>query len=271
MHAAHGEFPRIVLCSGDIQECFYDAANAFNYAERYQTPVIHLIDKALANSNKSYVMFDPSKIKIERGQLLTEQDVKGKEYRRFEFTETGISPRLVLGMPGTVFWNTGDEHDEYGNINEESDNRTKMVDKRMKKLELADKEIPVEERVNFYGDEDAPYTIVSWGSPKGAILEAMDMLAKEGFKMNFIQIRMAIPFPKTYVAEKLTKARKKIDIEGNYAGQMATVIREETGILMDYFVLKWNGRPMSTDEIHNALKLIVQEKAPMKQVLTHGA
>ncbi len=271
MHAAHGEFPRIILCSGDIQECFYDAANAFNYAERYQTPVIHLIDKALANSNKSYSMFDPTLVKIQRGQLLNEKDVKDKEYKRYEITETGISPRVVLGTPGVVFWNTGDEHDEYGNINEESENRTRMLDKRMKKLELADKEIPVEERVNFFGDQDAPYTIVSWGSPKGAILEAMERLGKEGTRLNFIQVRMPLPLPKAYITERLSRAGKKIIIEGNYTSQLATVIREETGIVMDYFVLKWNGRPISADEAYEALKSIVQGKAQNRMVLNSGA
>lgn len=271
MHASHGEFPRIVLCSGDIEECFYDAARAFNYAERYQMPVIHLIDKALANSNRSYKMFDPNLITIERGQLLTEKDVKGKEYQRFQFTESGVSPRVPLGTPNVVFWNSGDEHDVLGHINEETANRTNMVEKRMIKLDLADKEIPVEERVNFFGDKNAPNTIVSLGSPKGAVLEAMERLRQEGFKMNFIQVRMPIPLPKDYLAEKLGKAKKKIIVEGNYMAQLAGVIREETGIAMDHFVLKWNGRPISADEVYDALSLIMKEKAPRRQVLNRGA
>jgi 2-oxoglutarate ferredoxin oxidoreductase subunit alpha len=271
MHASHGEFPRIVLCSGDIEECFYDAARAFNYAEKYQMPVIHLIDKALANSNRSYKVFDPKLIKIERGQLLTENDFKDVEYQRFQFTESGISPRVSLGTPNFVFWNSGDEHDVLGHINEETTNRTDMMEKRMKKLYLADKEIPDEERANFFGDKNAPTTIVSWGSPKGAVLEAMERLRQEGFKMNFIQVRMPLPLPKTYLAEKLGKAKKKIIVEGNYMAQLAGVIREETGISMDYFVLKWNGRPISADEVYDALSLIMKEKAPRRQVLNRGA
>ncbi len=271
IHASHGEFPRIILCSGDIEECFYDAARVFNYAERYQTPVIHLIDKALANSNKSYKMFDPGLVKIERGELLTEADVAGKTYRRFEFTDSGISPRLPLGTPGVVFWNTGDEHSELGHITEEPMMRTRMLEKRMKKLETADKEIPEEERVNFFGDEDAPVTIVSWGSPKGAILEAMEKLHKEGHKINFLQVRMPHPLPKNLIEKVLANASKKIAVEGNYSGQLAGIIREKTGILMDYFILKWNGRPMSTDEVYGALLLIMQNKAQSRQVLVSGS
>jgi 2-oxoglutarate ferredoxin oxidoreductase subunit alpha len=141
----------------------------------------------------------------------------------------------------------------------------------MKKLDFADKEIPVEERINFFGDPDAPNTIVSWGSPKGAILEAMERLHQEGFRTNFIQVRMPAPLPNDYIVEKLRRAQKKIIVEGNYTAQLAGVIREETGISMDYYVLKWNGRPMSADEIYEALKLIMQERAPKRQVLTHGA
>jgi len=271
IHAAHGEFPRIVLCSGDIEECFYDAARAFNYAERYQMPVIHLIDKALANSNKSCKMFNPSLIKIERGQLLTELDVKGREYRRYQLSESGVSPRLPLGTPDVVFWNTGDEHDEIGHITEEPMMRTRMYEKRMKKLETADKEIPVSERINFYGDPDASTAVVSWGSPKGATLEAMERLHQEGYKMNFVQVRMPHPLPREYIAEVLGKAKTKVIVEGNYTAQLAGIIAEKTGIDMDYFVLKWNGRPMSADEVYEALRLIIQGKAPKRQVLTHGA
>ena len=271
IHASHGEFPRIVLCSGDIEECFYDAAQAFNYAEHYQTPVIHLIDKALANSNKSCRMFDPALVKIDRGELLKEADVQGKSYRRFEFTDSGVSPRLPLGTPGAVFWNTGDEHSENGHITEEPMMRTRMLEKRMKKLDTADMEIPIEERINVFGDMDAPAIIVSWGSPKGAILEAMEMLKKDGFSTGFIQVRMPHPLPKERIAEILGKATKKIVVEGNYSGQLAGIIREKTGILMDFFVLKWNGRPMSSDEVYDALLKIMKGVASQRQVLNGGS
>jgi len=271
IHASHGEFPRIVLCSGDIEECFYDAAQAFNYAERYQLPVIHLIDKALANSSKSCRVFDLSKIKIERGLLLGEGDIRGREYKRFQFTESGISPRVPLGTPGTVFWCTGDEHDELGHICEEPMNRTRMLEKRMRKLVTADKEISVQERVSFFGDKDAAMTIVSWGSPKGAIMEAMERLRGEGYRVNFLQVRMPHPLPKDYITEILNKGQKKVAVEGNYSSQLAGVIREHTGIAMDYYVLKWNGRPVSLNETYDALKLILQRKAPKRQVLTHGS
>ena len=107
VYAGHGEFPRIVYASGDVEEVFYDVAKVFNFAERYQTPVIHLIDKGMANSIMTVKKFDLSKVKIDRGELV-ETFVDGV-YKRFKFTETGVSPRVKLGTENVVFWNTGDE------------------------------------------------------------------------------------------------------------------------------------------------------------------
>jgi 2-oxoglutarate ferredoxin oxidoreductase subunit alpha len=270
IHAGHGEFPRIVLASGDIRECFYDAAAAFNYAERYQLPVIHLIDKALGNSSQTYPLFDSGKFRIERGNILDETELTG-EYKRFKFTESGISPRVLLGTKNGVHWYTGDEHNEFGHISEEPNNRTLMVEKRMKKLDAVEKEVPIEEKVNFFGDKIAKDIIISWGSPKGAILEALSMLKQEGFSLGFIQIRMIHPLPREYLASVLGNAQKIIDVEMNYSGQLGGIIREKTGIPMGFHILKWNGRPMTTTEVYDAIKLILLDKAPEKQVLTYGS
>jgi len=227
LHAAHGEFPRIILASGDIRECFYDAAKAFNFAERYQMPVIHLIDKAMANCSQTYPVFDYSGFKIERGQILTEKDLEGKEYRRFRITETGISPRVVLGTKNGVLWYTGDEHNEFGHISEEPPNRRLMMEKRMKKLDLVEKEIPIAEKLSFFGDQDAEATVISWGSPKGAIIESVNMLEEEGLKLNFIQVRMISPLPSTELKKALSKMKKIITVEDNYTGQLGGLVKEK--------------------------------------------
>lgn len=271
LHAGHGEFPRIVLASGDIRECFYDAAKAFNYAEKYQLPVIHLIDKALANCSQTYPVFQTSQFKIDRGEILDEQSLLDQAYKRFSLTETGVSPRVFLGTKNGVHWYTGDEHDEYGHINEESSNRMLMMEKRMKKLELVDKETPLEEKVNFYGDKNAEYLVMSWGSPKGAIIEAMNALASEGFSLGFMQFRMIHPLPTGYISQSLNAAKKVIDVEGNYLGQLAGVIKEQTGVSADYYLLKYTGRPMSTTEVYAGLENILRGRAPVRQVLTYGS
>ncbi len=271
VHAGHGEFPRIVLASGDMKECFFDSVKIFNYAERYQMPAIHLIDKALANSTQSYNVFDLSQVKIDRGKIVGSQDIQNGEYKRFEFTNSGTSPRAFLGTKDVVMWYTGDEHNELGHISEEPLNRKTMMEKRMSKLETAHKEIPLEEKLNFFGQENSQTVIVSWGSPKGAILEAVEKLQNEKFKLAFLQIRLIHPLPRERIAKSLGKAKTKIAIEMNYSGQLAGIISEQTGIFMDYYILKYNGRPMTTTEVYEALRNILLNKAPKRQVLTHGS
>ncbi|MBS7620130.1 2-oxoacid:acceptor oxidoreductase subunit alpha [Candidatus Bathyarchaeota archaeon] len=271
IHGGHGEFPRIVLASGDIKECFYDAVTAFNYAEIFQMPVIHLIDKALANSSQTYSRFDIKDVKIQRGDILKEPMFTGEGFKRFAFTETGISPRVLLGTKNGVHWYTGDEHDEFGHISEESDLRIKMMEKRMGKLETVDKIVSISERVNFFGDHEARNMIVSWGSPKGAIIEALNKLNHEDSSLGFLQIRMVHPLPSRQITEVLKNAERIIDVEMNYSSQLAGILAEKTGISADFQILKYSGRPMTTTEVYNALKLILSGRAPKRQVLTYGS
>jgi 2-oxoglutarate ferredoxin oxidoreductase subunit alpha len=268
VHTGHGEFPRIVYASGDIEEIFYDVVKVFNYAERYQLPVIHLIDKAMANAIMTVKKFDISKIVIDRGDLV--ESFNDGVYKRFKFTETGISPRARLGVENAVFWNTGDEHDEFGHITEDHEVRTMMVDKRMKKLEVALNEIPNDDKAVIYGDEDAEYVVLSWGSTKGAILEAMEKLKGEGYKLKFIQVKLLHPFPRDLVIDMLGSSKYLIDVEQNKMGQFGMILKREILRDIDYYVLKYNGRPMSLSEVYLALKLILDKKANKIQVLNHG-
>lgn len=271
IHAAHGEFARIVLASGDIQEAFFDAAEVFNLAEKYQVPVIHLLDKGMANSSQTYPVFDYSKVRIERGLIVDEKDLEGKVYKRFEFTDTGVSPRAFLGTKNAVQWYSGDEHNEMGNINEETFIRRKMMDKRIEKLELIDKEVPLDLKINFFGDKESENIVVSWGSPKGAIIEALNQLKEEGYSLGFIQIRMVYPLPSAYLKQLLYGKTRIIDIEDNHTAQLAGLITEHAHVKPNYYILKYTGRPMLTTEIYVALKAILDNKAASRQVLTHGA
>ena len=271
IHAGHGEFPRIILASGDIQECFYDAAKVFNLAEKYQMPVIHLLDKAMANCSQTYPIFDYGKFKIDRGEIFTEKELEGKEYKRFLFTETGVSPRVMLGTKNGLHWYTGDEHNEIGHISEEPFNRRRMVEKRMRKLKLVQKEVPVEDKFNFYGDEDSENIVISWGSPKGAIIESLNMLRQEGFKVGFMQLRLIHPLPTEDVKKALEGKKRIIDVENNFLGQLGSVVKEATGIAPNYHVLKYTGRPMTTTEVYEALRAILTGKANEREVLMFGS
>jgi len=266
VNAGHGDFPKIVYASGDIEESFYDTGRCFNYADVYQIPVIHMMDKFLSSSVVTCKRFDPKKISIDRGLLLDKID---GEYRRFAFTEDGISPRSRLGLDNGVFWNTGDESDEFGHITEDPQVRIKMMDKRMSRLDLVIKRVPQEEQVVSFGIYDL--TIISWGSTKGPILDALSMLKKEGIDVGFIQIKLIHPFPSEHVKSLLKDAKTIIDIEANHSGQLGKIFKQNVTREIDYFILKYTGRGMTSTEIYDSLKKIVENKANKREVLSHGA
>jgi 2-oxoglutarate ferredoxin oxidoreductase subunit alpha len=225
----------------------------------------------MANCSQTYPLFNTANFKIERGDILDESKIGQERYKRFLLTDSGVSPRVLLGTKNGIHWYTGDEHNEFGHISEEPENRIKMMDKRMKKLELVDSEVPLEEKVNFFGDKESENIIVSWGSPKGAILEAMEMLRAEGVNLGFMQLRMLLPLPKKYLSDILKPARKIIDVEGNYLGQLAGVLKEEVDVDVNYYVLKYTGRPITSTEMFDSLKNIIGGHAEKRQVLHYGS
>lgn len=271
INAGHGEFPRIVISPGDIAESLYITAEAFNFAEKYQLPVIVIQDKFLANSVKTILPPDISKFTIQRGKLLQNQTVDGGEinkFKRFEIQDNSdfVSPRIPVGHPGFVFWNTGDEHDEYGHICEDSENRFRMHQKRMKKLEQILSETSEEHKISIFGNVKSDFVIVSWGSTKGSILSAMEEF-QDSFL--FVQIKMIHPLDSDLV-KRYISGRRKIIVEQNYTAQLASIITERTGEFFDYFILKWNGRPMSHDDLVKAFEQILNGRADKKIFLTSG-
>ncbi|CUT06773.1 hypothetical protein JGI11_02123, partial [Candidatus Kryptonium thompsonii] len=138
------------------------------------------------------------------------------------------------------------------------------------KLELALQEIDDEDKALFYGDDDADYVVLSWGSTKGVILDAMDMLKKDGYKLKFVQVKLLHPFPSDRVSELIGDARFLIDIEHNKTAQFGSIVKREILRDIDYYILKYNGRPMSLSEVYMALKLIFENKANKIQVLNNG-
>lgn len=299
INAGHGEFPRIVYASGDIEESFYDTIRVFNLAEIYQLPVIHMLDKAIANSIMTCKALDQTKIPINRGKLLpdfldnhvnkeSKQEDGGydtqeqrQRYLRFKLDSSPISPRAILGTENTVFWNSGDEHTEDGHITEDPVIRTKMMNKRMSKLDIALNDITDEEKLVVYDhwlenhDEPSPdidMVIVSWGSTKGAILDAIDQLRidRKEIRLKFIQLKLLHPFPTQLVEKMIGKGGVLIDVEMNYTSQLAILFEQNIGRKVDYRIVKYNGRPMSSSEIYNALLRIHSGDAPRRIILEHG-
>ncbi len=255
LFAGHGEFPRAVLAPGSIEQCIYEMARAFNLAEKYQMPVLVFTDNFLANSIRSVdvdaIDFRKIAAEIDRGKLILPHEEEKIEaavqngYRRFEFTEDGISLRIPPGHPKAVYSVAGEEHLPEGYIDweEQIDNRIKMMQKRMRKLELAaqqDMRLPIQ-----YGPEDAEVTLVCWGSSLGPTLEAMERLNQNGLKTNVLQFLDIHPLDWDQVAGMLQNCRAWVSVEGNYSGQLARWIRMNTGLKASATVTRYDGRPLN--------------------------
>ncbi|MBD3290535.1 2-oxoacid:acceptor oxidoreductase subunit alpha [candidate division KSB1 bacterium] len=256
INASQGEFPRIVIAPGTIEECYECGGRALNLAEKYQTPVILMTDQFLATSNRTLDKnnIDLGAIKIDRGALLTDDDLDkiDGEYKRYKFTENGISPRALPGHQNAIFKTTSDEHNELGEIVEAADNRIRMNTKRMKKLEtaLADMNPP-----KTHGLEDADITFVCWGSTLAPLTEAMNRLNNETSNTaNIIQFIDLFPMPVEKVMPVLKNRKRLITVEGNYTAQLGSLLQMTTGVKIEEHILKFDGRPFSPEYILEHLK-----------------
>ncbi|MGC8645272.1 MAG: 2-oxoacid:acceptor oxidoreductase subunit alpha [Thermoplasmata archaeon] len=253
LSAGHGEFPRVVIAPGDDTEAFYDTVESFNLAERYQLPVIVLLDKAMAMSNTTVELYDLNRVRIDRGKLILKET---SNYLRYRFTDDGISPRSVPGVKGGLVTIAGDEHGEDGHIfTEDPDNRIRMMEKRMGKMERILKEVDEEMKVKFFGKRESRRVVVSWGSAKGPILDAM----QEFGDLAFLQVRMMAPFPMEEVLSYLN-GKEIIAVEQNYSGQLAELLREKTGLEVKARIVKFNGRPIAYEELVHAFSIVPDER-----------
>jgi 2-oxoglutarate/2-oxoacid ferredoxin oxidoreductase subunit alpha len=263
IYGAHGEIPRIVIAPSDIEECFYQTIRAFNLSEKYQCPVIIATDQYLSQSQRTTWPFDLSKVTIDRGWLLSDEELKtldGGQFKRYLITDRGISPRTIPSQEGGIFKTTGVEHVESGNATENPDARTRMMRKRFEKLDTFLKEDIQPPKI--YGNPDSDITIVGWGSTKGVILEAMERLKQEdGQDLKLMQLLDLWPFPDQVVADILRTSRQIMVVENNFTGQLANLIRQQTGIECSKIV-KYNGAPFTPKELYQRLKefLDVSEK-----------
>ena len=243
IHAGHGEFPRAVFAPGNAEQAFYLTSKAFNLSEKYQIPVIILSDQHLSDSYYTVKRFDTSKIKIERGifYALSDKEEYG-EYRRHLITDSGISPRLFPGEDLGLVVTDSDEHNEEGHIIEDAETRNNNVNKRLRKFEKLKNEIspPFE-----FGPNNADILLIGWGSSFGALKEAVNLLNSEGQKTRMLHFSEIWPFPRSNFLKVVKDAKLTINVENNSTGQLAHVIRAETGFEVNSKILRYDGRPLS--------------------------
>ncbi|RQD69624.1 MAG: 2-oxoacid:acceptor oxidoreductase subunit alpha [Tindallia sp. MSAO_Bac2] len=252
--ASHGEIPRMITALRNPRESFYQTARAFNLSEKYQIPVILLSDQYLADYSVTTDVFDYSHITIDR--YIDEDSEYDHEtpYKRYALTENGISPRLIPGkVADQIVLADSDEHDEAGHITESASIRIQMMKKRMGKMELLKDEI---EEPWHWGTDQPEVLLLAWGSVAGPLQEALHLLQKE---KDFPEVAALVfgdlwPLPVEKLKKLSASAKSIINIEQNYTGQLAKLLRQETGIFCQHSYLKYDGRQMTPEEIVEALK-----------------
>ena len=221
IHAAQGEFPRVVLAPGDQTEAFELTWKAFNLADQLQTPVILLGDTYLSDNRQTVPPLDTSAVSVDRGELVTEGEVA--DYQRYEVTDSGVSPRALPGVEGALQIVNSYEHDARGWASEDAATRIAQNSKRLKKQSLAAEIVPPPVE---YGPRDADLSILLFGTTKMPVREAMKWLEADGITVNMLQLVTVWPFPTARVAEFLERSKRSLVIEGNATGQLEGLIRE---------------------------------------------
>jgi 2-oxoglutarate ferredoxin oxidoreductase subunit alpha len=244
IHAGHGMFPRVIFAPGTVEEAFYLTIKAFNLAEQYQVPVVLLTDTYLSDT---YVTaeFDLSKVKVERGDFLSDEEVHAlgrHRYMRHKLTPSGVSPRVIPGQAAALVVTDSDEHTEDGHITESAEVRLQMVQKRLKKMAGLRTEIS---SPHTYGPEEAETVLACWGSTYGALREAVERLNNANTAVRMIQMSEIWPFPRKAFMDSIKGFHRLIVVEGNATGQMAHLIRAETGVNVTGKILRYDGRPLT--------------------------
>jgi len=249
LSAGHGEFPRVIFAPGTPQQAFHLTNKAFDIAEKYQIPVFILFDTYLADSQWTFDSFDLSRLQYHDYRLRGDAFRNQPEYKRYAFSDSGISPLAVPGDADHVVVVDSDEHDEEGHPVEEGATRIRMVEKRLfKKLPLIRSEIAPPE---LYGDHKAHVILTGWGSTYGVMKEVVDELGKS-MRIAMLYFSEVYPLPDLarfdYVAF-LQQAKLPLCIEHNATGQFGRILRAETGFMFTDLIHKYDGRPFTVEEL----------------------
>lgn len=256
MHAGQGDVLRVVLAPGTPSQCFTMIQEAFDLAERYQTPVIIMTDKVLAEGHWSIPTLAGRKKAIDRGALASAADVhQDQNFRRYRTDVVdGISPRTRPGTPGGIFLANSDEHDEFGYSNEDIAVRQAQMDKRAAKETTLRKKLPAP---LVHGPTQADVTLVTWGSSVNPCRQAADDLGAQGVNVNVVQLTHLQPFPVESVQKLLAAARLAIMVEGNQSGQVEGIIREQTGFTFAHHYRRYDGRPIDPIDLTKLVQGLV--------------
>jgi 2-oxoglutarate ferredoxin oxidoreductase subunit alpha len=240
--ASQDEFPRFVFAPGTAEEAFYVTNRAFELAAKFQAPAIVLSDQFLSDSLWTLAGLNLDRVRASE-DFPAEPEWQGRPaytFQRYAVTESGVSPRLRPGFRGQLVHMLGAEHNEAGFQIEDADIRQRMYEKRMRKFAGMSRAL---DEPTVYPEATADCVVVCFGSTYGAARAAVDVLRAERLSVAMLHLCDLVPFPRERVAARLATARKVITVEGNSTGQLAALLRRETGIKADAQVLKYDGRP----------------------------
>jgi len=246
IHSGHGEFLKVVLAPGNVEEAFYLTGLAMNLAWKFQIPCFVLSDKHLSESIFSFEA-DLKKVKPEDPLLWDGQG----EYKRYLDTQNGISPLAFPGNPAAMVKATSYEHDEYGITTEESEQIVRMQQKRLRKKKTIENELSKHEQVKVYGNLESKTVLLCWGSTKGACMEVAEELG-----LKVVQPLVLEPLPIEPLKKVLSDADKIIDVEVNATGQLAKLLSAH-GICIDDMILRFDGRPFTVDFLLEKVKEVL--------------
>jgi len=256
LYGGHGEIPRFIVAPTTVSECFWKTVEAFNLAEKYQTPVYLTADLSLAVTEETFTpdTFDMDAVEVDRGFVVDESTIGTHQtesggFKPHELTEDGISPRAFPGTAGGAHMSTGLEHDERGRRTEDTEMRIKQVDKRNRKVETAIEREDWSPRE--FGDPDAENLVISWGSNEGAIVEALELLAEDGIDVRVISVPYI--FPRPDLTEAVAAADQTVVVECNATGQFADLIEHDVLARVDR-INKYDGVRFKADELASEIK-----------------
>jgi len=244
LYSGHGEFPRAVFAPGTVREGFTLTRQAFALAEKYQGPVFILTDQFLSDSYRAAEL--PELETLPPVGLPIQTAPSNQPYQRFALTENGVSTRLLPGWSENLVVAGSDEHTEDGHLTEDLSVRQLMVKKRLKKMEEIRREVVPPE---FQGEREPDLLLVSWGSSKGAVWEAAAKMKSAGKRVATLHFSQVWPIIQEQFLGILQEAGQTVCVEGNATGQLAGLIRLETGFEIKKRINRYDGLPITPEFI----------------------
>ncbi|MEQ1849728.1 MAG: 2-oxoacid:acceptor oxidoreductase subunit alpha [Candidatus Peribacteraceae bacterium] len=265
IHTAHGEFARCVMAVSDSTDAFHLMNDAFTIAEEYQTPVIVLTDKQIAEALYTEAPYNQKKAKIKRGNLVTDPEKlkKLKSTDRYNpDAKDGISPRWLPGSLAATYAAQGDEHSADGTVDESSSNAIKQMDKRLRKMAALKAKLPEPLLYREANDKwlvasgidtDLDVLLIGWGSTKPVVLDALQTFKPSNLQAAYLHYTYLWPIKTDFLQSLALKAKKIVVVEGNATSQLSMLLKQE-GVRIDHEILKYDGRPFFVDELQRHIE-----------------